>query len=43
MVGIVEDGIRQPVGTQELPDIFDQVQFESTGRQDPTPDDVTGR
>lgn len=31
MVDAVEDGIGQPVGAQELPDILDGVQFGSTG------------
>lgn len=32
MLDTVEDGIGQPIGAQELPDILDRVQFGSTGR-----------
>lgn len=34
MLDAVEDGIGQPVGAQELPDILDRVQFGSAGRQE---------
>ncbi|GCD59910.1 hypothetical protein NBRC3280_2505 [Acetobacter pasteurianus NBRC 3280] len=33
MLDAVEDGIRQPIGAQELPDILDRVQFGRARRQ----------
>ncbi|AQT03843.1 hypothetical protein A0U91_01030 [Acetobacter persici] len=34
VVHVMEDGVCQPVGAEELPDIFDRVQFGSTRRQE---------
>lgn len=34
VIDAVEDGVGQPVGAQELPDILDRVQFGSAGRQE---------
>jgi len=34
MIDAVEDGVGQPLGTQELPDIFDRVQSGRAGQQE---------
>lgn len=30
VVDVVEDGVGQPVGAKELPDIFDRIEFRGT-------------
>jgi len=32
VVHVVEDGVGQPVGAEELPDIFDRIESRSAGR-----------